>query len=88
MERAAGTSADAPLVLHGEGDRACPIALGHEMAAAIPGARFESLASANHVPLEYDLPAWFEPGAGQVKDLADDQGQVGQLHFGQRRPPG
>ena len=43
---------------------------------------------ANHVPLEYDPPAWFEPGAGQVKDLADDQGQVGQLRFGQRRPPG
>lgn len=42
------------LVLHGEGDRACPIALGHEMAAAIPGARFESLASANHVPLGHE----------------------------------
>jgi len=42
------------LVLHGEGDRACPIALGHETAAAIPGARFESLASANHVPLGHE----------------------------------
>ena len=42
------------LVLHGEGDRACPIALGHEAAAAIPGARFESLPSANHVPLGHE----------------------------------
>jgi pimeloyl-ACP methyl ester carboxylesterase len=39
------------LVMHCEGDRACPIALGHAIAAAIPGARFESLPSANHVPL-------------------------------------
>ena len=39
------------LVLHCQGDRACPVTLGHEIAAAIPGARFESLASTNHVPL-------------------------------------
>jgi pimeloyl-ACP methyl ester carboxylesterase/DNA-binding CsgD family transcriptional regulator len=42
------------LVMHCEGDRACPIALGHEIAAAIPGARFESLPSANHVPLGHE----------------------------------
>jgi DNA-binding CsgD family transcriptional regulator len=42
------------LVLHSEGDRACPIALGHETAAAIPGARFEPLASAYHVPLSHE----------------------------------
>jgi pimeloyl-ACP methyl ester carboxylesterase/DNA-binding CsgD family transcriptional regulator len=42
------------LVLHCEGDRAVPVALGHEIAAAIPGARFESLPSANHVPLGHE----------------------------------
>jgi pimeloyl-ACP methyl ester carboxylesterase/DNA-binding CsgD family transcriptional regulator len=45
------------LVLHCEGDRVCPISLGREMAAAIPGARFESLPSANHIPLG-DEPAF------------------------------
>ena len=42
------------LVLHCEGDRAVPVALGHEIAAAIPGARFESLPSGNHVPLGHE----------------------------------
>lgn len=39
------------LVLHSEGDLAMPLALGHELAAAIPGARFEALQSRNHIPL-------------------------------------
>ncbi|MBL8346681.1 MAG: alpha/beta fold hydrolase [Rubrivivax sp.] len=39
------------LVLHCAGDMAVPVAMGHEMAAAIPGARFESLPSRNHLPL-------------------------------------
>jgi pimeloyl-ACP methyl ester carboxylesterase len=39
------------LVLHAQGDAAVPVALGREVAAAIPGARFESLATRNHVPL-------------------------------------
>lgn len=55
------------LVLHAEGDRACPIALGHAIAAAIPGARFEALASANHVPLGHE-PA-FERFCGAVTDF-------------------
>lgn len=38
------------LVLHSEGDLAMPLALGHELAAAIPGARFEALQSRNHIP--------------------------------------
>ena len=42
------------LVLHCEGDRVTPIELGHEIATAIPGARFESLPSVNHVPLGQD----------------------------------
>lgn len=42
------------LVMHCEGDRACPVSLGHAIAAAIPGARFESLPSANHLPLGHE----------------------------------
>jgi len=39
------------LVLHSEGDLAMPLSLGHELAAAIPDARFEALQSRNHIPL-------------------------------------
>ncbi len=42
------------LVLHGAGDQAVPIELGRAMAAAIPGARFETLATSNHIPLPGD----------------------------------
>ncbi len=39
------------LVLHSEGDAVVPLDLGHELAASIPGARFEMLRSRNHLPL-------------------------------------
>ena len=39
------------LVLHSDGDAAVNVELGRELAAAIAGARFESLRSRNHVPL-------------------------------------
>ncbi len=39
------------LVLHAEGDCAVPVELGRELAAAIAGARFETLHTRNHVPL-------------------------------------
>jgi pimeloyl-ACP methyl ester carboxylesterase/DNA-binding CsgD family transcriptional regulator len=39
------------LVLHSEGDAVVPLALGYELAASIPGARFEMLRSRNHLPL-------------------------------------
>ncbi len=39
------------LVLHAEGDAAVGVECGHELAAAIPGARFETLRTRNHVPL-------------------------------------
>lgn len=42
------------LVLHGEGDMAMPLALGRELAAGIPGARFEVLPSRNHIPMEQE----------------------------------
>jgi pimeloyl-ACP methyl ester carboxylesterase/DNA-binding CsgD family transcriptional regulator len=39
------------LVLHGDGDATVPIECGREVAAGIPGARFEALRSRNHIPL-------------------------------------
>jgi pimeloyl-ACP methyl ester carboxylesterase/DNA-binding winged helix-turn-helix (wHTH) protein len=45
------------LVLHGVGDAAVPFDLGRRLAALIPGARFISLQSQNHILLE-DEPAW------------------------------
>ena len=42
------------LVLHAEGDGMVSIELGRELAAAIPGARFESLPTRNHLPLPGD----------------------------------
>ena len=39
------------LVLHCAGDQSVPVKLGHELTAAIPGARFEALDSRNHIPL-------------------------------------
>ena len=45
------------LVLHARGDAVAPIAEGHILAAAIPGARFVELDSKNHILLEHE-PAW------------------------------
>ena len=45
------------LVLHSVGDAAVPFDQGRQLAALIPGARFVSLASQNHILLE-DQPAW------------------------------
>ncbi len=39
------------LVLHAEGDAAVGVECGRELAAVIPGARFETLRTRNHVPL-------------------------------------
>lgn len=39
------------LVLHAEGDCAVNVELGREVAAGIPGASFETLATRNHIPL-------------------------------------
>ena len=39
------------LVLHSAGDAVVPVELGRELAAAIAGARFETLPSRNHLPL-------------------------------------
>ena len=45
------------LVLHGAGDAAVPFDQGRRLAALIPGSRFVSLESQNHILLE-DEPAW------------------------------
>jgi pimeloyl-ACP methyl ester carboxylesterase/DNA-binding winged helix-turn-helix (wHTH) protein len=45
------------LVLHAAGDAAVPFDQGRRLAALIPGARFVSLESRNHILLE-DEPAW------------------------------
>lgn len=42
------------LVLHADGDRMVPAALGAELAGLIPGARFETLHTRNHIPLAAD----------------------------------
>jgi DNA-binding CsgD family transcriptional regulator len=42
------------LVLHAEGDQIVPMALGRDLAAAIPGARFVTLPTRNHIPLAAD----------------------------------
>ena len=45
------------LVIHGSGDAAVPFDEGRRLAALIPGARFVSLESRNHILLEHE-PAW------------------------------
>ena len=45
------------LIVHGVGDAAVPFDQGRRLAALIPGARFISLATQNHILLE-DEPAW------------------------------
>ena len=45
------------LVLHGTGDAAVPFEEGRRMAASIPGARFVSLETQNHIMLDHE-PAW------------------------------
>lgn len=65
------------LVLHCEGDRAVPVSLGHEIAAAIPGARFESLPSANHVPLGHERA--FARFCEAVRDFVSGAGDAPRL---------
>lgn len=42
------------LVLHAEGDQIVPVEMGRDLAAAIPGARFVTLPTRNHIPLAAD----------------------------------
>ncbi|MEZ5661186.1 MAG: alpha/beta fold hydrolase [Burkholderiaceae bacterium] len=53
------------LVLHADHDRIVPLPLGRELAASIPGARFETLGTRNHVPTGSD------PALGSLFDKLD-----------------
>ena len=55
------------MVLHSAGDRVVPIELGRELAASIPGARFEALPSSNHVPLASETA--FERFCAAIEDF-------------------
>lgn len=54
------------LVLHSDGDLAVPHSSGLALAAAIPGARFETLRSSNHLPPASD------PAFGRLADAIDE----------------
>ncbi len=67
------------LVMHADGDAAVPVEFGRELAAAIPGARFESLPTRNHVPLAHEpafdrfcegVAAFLSPGTAGAAGLA------------------
>jgi pimeloyl-ACP methyl ester carboxylesterase/DNA-binding CsgD family transcriptional regulator len=66
------------LVLHSAGDAVVPVEWGRELAAAIDGARFETLPSRNHLPLAGELAfdrfcdaiAEFIGGSSQAAALA------------------
>jgi len=59
------------LVLHCRGDRRVPLAMGHELAALIPGARFVLLESNNHLILEHEPAA--EVFLNEVADFLGDE---------------
>ncbi len=63
------------LVLHAEGDAAVSVERGRELAAAIPGARFESLRTRNHVPMAGE-PA-FERFCEAVADFVGPAPEAG-----------
>jgi pimeloyl-ACP methyl ester carboxylesterase len=60
------------LVLHAQGDLMVAPERGRDLAAAIPGARFETLATRNHVPLPGDggFDRFCQALAGFVRDRA------------------
>jgi pimeloyl-ACP methyl ester carboxylesterase/DNA-binding winged helix-turn-helix (wHTH) protein len=77
------------LVLHGTGDAAVPFDQGRRLAALIPGARFVSLESQNHILLE-DEPAWPRFLDEMRGFLAEDDVRVtppGASVTGSRRTP-
>lgn len=67
------------LVLHAEGDCMVPMELGRDLAAAIPGAIFESLPTRNHVPVA-DEPA-FERFCERVAGFVGAPAAAAALHL-------
>ena len=76
------------LVVHGVGDAAIPFDQGRRLAALIPGARFVSLDSINHILLE-DEPAWPRFLDEVRRFLAEDEMSPlsGQVTESRRTPP-
>ena len=70
------------LVLHAEGDAMVAVELGRELAAAIPGARFESLPTRNHVPLPGD--GAFERFCQAVSDFVHQRAEPAAAGFSPR----
>jgi DNA-binding CsgD family transcriptional regulator/pimeloyl-ACP methyl ester carboxylesterase len=65
------------LVLHREGDKAIPFALGRDIAAAVAGARFVPLSGRNHFPWVGDVDAVLRPvlaflGGAESSDTSVD----------------
>lgn len=71
------------LVLHAEHDRVVPIGLGHQVAASIPGARFETLRTHNHLPIAPE-PA-FDRLCDAVRDFVHDAAAAPALTAAERR---
>jgi pimeloyl-ACP methyl ester carboxylesterase/DNA-binding winged helix-turn-helix (wHTH) protein len=74
------------LVVHSVGDAAVPFDQGRRLAALIPGARFVSLASQNHILLE-DQPAWPRFLDEVRRFLAEDDAPAAPPHDGLTAPP-
>jgi pimeloyl-ACP methyl ester carboxylesterase len=76
------------LVLHGTGDSAVPFEEGRRVAARIPGARFVSLETQNHIMLDHE-PAWMRFLDEVRRFLADDERQPASspLRESGRTPP-
>lgn len=71
------------LVLHAEGDAAVGVECGRELAAAIPGAQFETLRTRNHVPLagEPAFDRFCEATVAFVRPVAAAGGAASGLVF-------
>jgi pimeloyl-ACP methyl ester carboxylesterase/DNA-binding winged helix-turn-helix (wHTH) protein len=76
------------LVVHAAGDAAIPFDQGRRLAALIPGARFVSLGSVNHILLE-DEPAWPRFLEEVRSFLADDDASSppAEVTAARRTPP-
>jgi pimeloyl-ACP methyl ester carboxylesterase/DNA-binding winged helix-turn-helix (wHTH) protein len=74
------------LVVHSVGDAPVPFDQGRRLAALIPGARFVSLASQNHILLE-DQPAWPRFLDEVRRFLAEDDAPAAPPHDGLTAPP-
>lgn len=70
------------LVMHCDGDAMVKVELGRDLAAAIPGARFEALRSRNHVPLPGE--AAFDRFCEALTDFVRERPACPGISFSQR----